>query len=78
MVPKASATMAWRPNSMQNGAIRATNSGGLFGTSQLAAHLNLVWRTRVYVREKTVGAAKPLWFLKAPLTLAADKYQRII
>ena len=37
-----------------------------------------VWRMRAYRTEKTVGAAKPLWYLKAALQLSKDTVQRLI
>ena len=37
-----------------------------------------VWRLRAYRPEKTLGAAKPLWFLKHPLNLTKGTVQRII
>ena len=63
-----------------NATVRPTNAGGMFGSSQLqgAAGLTLVWRMRIYSREKTVGAAKALWYLRGPLSLAANEYKRIV
>lgn len=37
-----------------------------------------VWRLRAYRPEKTLGAAKPLWFLSHELNLTKGKVQRII
>ena len=37
-----------------------------------------VWRLRAYKPEKTLGAAKPLWFLAHELKLEKGRVQRII
>lgn len=37
-----------------------------------------VWRLRAYRNERTLGAAKPLWFMKRELNLGKGVVQRII
>lgn len=41
-------------------------------------HCLQVWRLRVYQAERTVGAAKPLLFLKQKLNLQKSQAQRIM
>ena len=47
-------------------------------TSQSVWLLRQVWRLRAYKTEKTLGAAKPLWYLSSSLELAKDTVQRIV
>ena len=44
-------------------------------TKKLSAQ---VWRMRVYSSDKTVAAAKPLWFLVGDLSMAKDEVKRIV
>lgn len=65
---------------MQNVTVRPNNSAGLFRTEQLADSpaFRLVWRMRLYLRERHVAAAKPLWYLGSALTLQAGERKRLI
>ena len=79
MTPKTGQLFAWKPNAMGSVTIRPNNSAGLLQSTVLkeSAAFDLVWRMRVYARERNLAAAKPLWFLKSPLTLQAGQYKRL-
>ncbi|CAK8992499.1 Uncharacterized protein SCF082_LOCUS3131, partial [Durusdinium trenchii] len=56
----------FKPNAVTAKQCKATNVAGLLGYKSLQAsqHLQLVWRVRHFAREKVVGPAKPLWYLR--------------
>ena len=47
-------------------------------TSQSTWLPSQVWRLRAYRTERTLGAAKPLWYLSSSLELAKNTVQRIV
>lgn len=48
------------------------------GPPTVSAPLTQVWRMRAYKTEQTLGAAKPLWFVKMPLQIPKDSVQRFV
>lgn len=75
----ATSPLIFKPNNLQIKAAKQTNVAGLFSSDTLnASPLNLVWRMRLYMREKLLAAAKPLWLLPAPLALKKGQCQRLV
>ncbi|CAK8986598.1 Uncharacterized protein SCF082_LOCUS619 [Durusdinium trenchii] len=77
---KPGSCMVWRPNNLQISGLRATNAASFFLSSLLEASSTLkkVWRLRAYKPEKTLGAAKPMWFLTTTLNMAKGSVQRVV
>ncbi|CAK9008793.1 Uncharacterized protein SCF082_LOCUS10019 [Durusdinium trenchii] len=77
---KAGSCMVWRPNNLQVTGLRATNAASFFLSNLLEASpgLRKVWRVRPYRPEKTLGAAKPMWFLSHTLDMAKGTVQRVV
>lgn len=74
-----SSPLVSKPNALQVKAAKQTNVAGIFSNEELGwSPLRLVWRTRLYLREKLLAAAKPLWFLPKPLTLKKGQCKRLI
>ncbi|CAK9109302.1 unnamed protein product [Durusdinium trenchii] len=71
--------LLWKANAVPAKSLKASNLASHFSYQQLkASPLVLVWRLRKYVTEKTVGAAKPLWYLPGDLGMIQGGAQRVI
>ncbi|CAK9115722.1 unnamed protein product [Durusdinium trenchii] len=77
---KENSRLLWRPNQVQASGLRATNAASFYAHSTLSASQGLlqVWRMRAHKSEKSLCAAKPLWFLARQLKVPKGMVQRIV
>ncbi|CAJ1431217.1 unnamed protein product [Effrenium voratum] len=68
----------WKANNVAIKSLKSHNVASTFTKAKLEKVLKLVWRIRVYNSDKTIAAAKPLWFLPAGLSLGKDECKRIV
>ena len=80
MKPQSDHPLVWKDKSVKAAAVKMTNVGSFIQDFALlgGGGLQLVWRMRYYKREGLLAPAKPLWYLRGPLSLVPDEAQRIV
>ena len=69
----------WKTNVVKLTAVKQLNiASNLTNDALVASPMRLVWRMRLYSKERLLAPAKPLWLLPATLELKTGQCQRLV